>query len=115
MASPRRAPNYWCPRRIPDAPCNSHAAQDLETPRRRRLLLCVSGQTPGVETGTFIRVSSNSSVVHPAAAPRPVAHSGIKANVHTDPPRWMFSALNLTDVPPAIPDSTDTYCLPLWV
>src|SRR5882672_3881705 len=42
--------------------------------------------------------------------------SGIRANVHTDPPGWIFPAVSLfAEVPPPRPDSTVTYWRPLWV
>src|SRR2546427_1889094 len=42
--------------------------------------------------------------------------SGSKANVHTDPPGWIFPAVSLfAEVPPPRPDSTVTYWRPLWV
>src|SRR6266581_495622 len=42
--------------------------------------------------------------------------SGIRANVHTDPPGCTFPAVSLfAEVPPPRPDSTVTYWRPLWV
>src|SRR5437899_3451614 len=42
--------------------------------------------------------------------------SGIRANVHTDPPGCTLPAVSLfAEVPPPRPDSTVTYWRPLWV
>ena len=45
-----------------------------------------------------------------------VPYSGISAKVHTDPPVGVPSATFMTRLrTPPMPDSTVTYCRPLWV
>src|SRR5712675_3779476 len=42
-------------------------------------------------------------------------HSGINANVHSEPPVGTLSCTKRGATAPPNPDATDTYCRPLWV